>query len=260
MYFFHTSTLPLGTPLTDEDVRLLREFLLVSKTLRRLSVSHCSVTQFNFALIADGVYKSEKVKDLSANRLLGGSSLSLDTEKIMSVLSTLLMQNRLVSLRLEQCELTAQDMIPLAEHLARRKSTMLHLRLAFNKIGSDGVLFLMRGMADGGGNLELLDISSNSIGTHGGEWVAKYLSSGTLLRHLYLNDNDIGAEAVNQILTCRRKRCRLERLTLYGNYFNASTALIVRRLLDAKVVLQTELDISYSYDEALNNYRVVPWR
>lgn len=47
---------------------------------------------------------------------------------------------------------------------------------------------------------------------------------------------------------------------MYGNHFDSRTAMIVRRLLDAEVVLHSELDISYTYDEALQDYRVVPWR
>ncbi|EDV59432.1 uncharacterized protein LOC6541072 [Drosophila erecta] len=247
-----------GTPLTDDDVRMLREFLLVSKTLRRLNVSRCSLTQFNFAMIADGVYKSPGLRRLSANRLLG-MSLSLDTEKICSVLSSLLMHNTLWSLSLEHCELTAQDMIPIAEHLARTNSKFRRLRIASNKIGPDGAFFLLRGMSMGG-NLELLDLSHCSIGTHGGEWVAKYLTSCRRLQILYLNYNDMGPEAVNLILLAMKKQCKLERLNLYGNHFDSRTAMIVRRLLDADVVLHSELDISYTYDEDLQDYRVVPWR
>ncbi|XP_017003943.2 leucine-rich repeat-containing protein 34 [Drosophila takahashii] len=247
-----------GTPLTDDDVRILREFLLVSRTLRRLNVSHCSLTQYNFALIADGVHKSPGVRRLNAGRLLG-LSLSLDTEKIASVLGSLLMQNTLWSLSLEHCELTAQDMIPIAEHLALTTSRFRRLRIACNKIGPDGAFFLLRGMSIGG-MLELLDISHCSIGTHGGEWVAKYLTSCRQLRTLLLNNNDMKPEAVNLILLAMKKRCKLDRLTLYGNHFDSRSAMIVRRLLDAEVVLHSELDISYTYDEALHDYRVVPWR
>jgi len=67
-------------------------------------------------------------------------------------------------------------------------------------------------------------------------------------------------DAVNLILLAMKKRCKLDRLTLYGNQFDSRTAMIVRRLLDAEVVLHSELDISYTYDEALQDYRVVPWR
>ncbi|XP_017044379.1 leucine-rich repeat-containing protein 34 [Drosophila ficusphila] len=247
-----------GTPLTDEDVRILREFLLVSKTLRRLNVSSCSVTQYNFALIADGVHKSAGVRRLCASRLLGGG-LTLDTEKITSVLGSLLMQNSLWGLALEQCELTAQDMIPIADHLALTNSNLKRLRIACNKIGPDGAFFLLRGMSIGG-RLELLDISCNSIGTHGGEWVAKFLTSCRKLQKLHLNYNEMQPEAVNLILLAMKKQCKLERLTLYGNTFDSRTAMIVRRLLDAQVVLHSEMDISYTYDEHLQDYRVVPWR
>ncbi|KAH8277610.1 hypothetical protein KR018_001963 [Drosophila ironensis] len=186
-------------------------------------------------------------------------SLSLDTEKVISVLGSLLMQNGLEELTMEFCELTAQDMEPIAEYLNRQKSKLRRLRLACNKIGSDGAFFLLRSMSTGG-QVDLLDISQNAIGSHGGEWVAKYVSSCRMLHKLYLNNNNIGADAINKILLSIKKRCKLEFLSLYGNHFNSCTAIIIRRLLNAEVVLQSELDISYTYDESLQDYRVVPWR
>ncbi|XP_017093424.2 leucine-rich repeat-containing protein 34 [Drosophila bipectinata] len=247
-----------GTPLTDEDVRILREFLIVSQSLRILNVSHCSLTQYNFAMIADGVHKSKGVYQLNASRLLG-MTLSLDTEKVMSVVGSLLMHNGLEELTLEFCELTAQDMEPIAEYLRRLHSNLRRLRLSSNQISSDGAFFLMRGMSIGG-RLELLDISHNSIGTHGGEWVSQYFSSCRKLHVLHLHNNDIGASAVNQILLTLKKKCKLDYLSLYGNEFDSHSAKIVRRLLDSEVMLQSELDISYTYDESLQDYRVVPWR
>ncbi|SPP74444.1 protein NLRC3 [Drosophila guanche] len=246
-----------GTPLSDQNVRLLREFLLVSKTLRTLNVSHCSLSQYNFALVADGVHKSG-VRSLNASRLMG-LTLSLDTEKIASIIGSLLMQNGLAVLTLQHCEFTAQDMQPIAEYLYSSKCALRQLNLASNLISADGTLLLMRGIAQGGG-LELLDISCNSIGTHGAEWIAKYLSSCRMLQHLYLNHNDIGASGINLVLLTIKKESKMKRLNLYGNSFDARSAMIVRRLLDAEVVLHEEIDISYTYDEVLQDYRIVPWR
>ncbi|XP_017150734.1 leucine-rich repeat-containing protein 34 [Drosophila miranda] len=246
-----------GTPLSDQNVRMLREFLLVNKTLRTLNVSHCSLTQYNFALIADGVHKSG-VRSLNASRLLG-LKLSLDTEKMVSIIGSLLMQNHLVVLTLQHCEFTAQDMQPISEYLYRSKCALRELNLASNLIAADGTLFLMRGIAQGG-SLELLDISCNSIGTHGGEWIAMYLSSCRMLQHLYLNYNDIGESGINLILLTIKKESKMKRLNLYGNSFDARSAMIVRRLLDAEVLFHEEIDISYTYDEALQDYRIVPWR
>lgn len=209
-------------------------------------------------MIADGVYKSKGVRQLNASRLLG-MTLSLDTEKVMSVVGSLIMHNGLEELTLEFCELTAQDMEPIAEYLRRPSSKLRRLRLASNLISSDGAFFLMRGMSIGG-RLELLDISHNSIGTHGGEWVSRYVSSCRKLHRLYLHYNDIGAFAINQILLCFKKKCKLDYLSLYGNEFDGRSAMIVRRLLDATVLLHSNLDISYTYDESLQDYRVVPWR
>ncbi|KAH8320417.1 hypothetical protein KR067_002812 [Drosophila pandora] len=247
-----------GTPLSDEDVRVLREFLIASQSLRILNVSHCSLTQYNFAMIADGVYKSKGVRTLNASRLLG-ISLSLDTEKVMSVVGSLIMHNGLEELTLEFCELTAQDMEPIAEYLRKTSSNLRRLRLSSNLISADGAFFLMRGMSIGG-RLELLDISHNSIGSHGGEWVSRYIASCRKLHFLYLHNNDIGAFAINQILLSFKKKCKLDYLSLYGNEFDSRSAMIVRRLLDSEVVLPSELDISYTYDESLQTYRVVPWR
>ncbi|BFG04399.1 uncharacterized protein DMAD_03381 [Drosophila madeirensis] len=254
----HVSELNLeGTTLSDQNVRLLREFLLVSKTLRTLNVSHCSLSQYTFALVADGVHKSG-VRSLNASRLVG-LQLSLDTEKIASIIGSLLMQNGLAVLTLQHCEFTAQDMQPIAEYLYSSKCALRQLNLASNLISADGTLLLMRGIAQGGG-LELLDISCNSIGTHGAEWIAMYLSSCRMLQHLYLNHNAIGASGINLVLLTIKKESKMKRLNLYGNSFDARSAMIVRRLLDAEVVLHEEIDISYAYDEALQDYRIVPWR
>lgn len=209
-------------------------------------------------MIADGVYKSKGVRTLNASRLLG-ISLSLDTEKVMSVVGSLIMHNGLEELTLEFCELTAQDMEPIAEYLRKTSSNLRRLRLSSNLISADGAFFLMRGMSIGG-RLELLDISHNSIGSHGGEWVSRYIASCRKLHFLYLHNNDIGAFAINQILLSFKKKCKLDYMSLYGNEFDSRSAMIVRRLLDSEVVLPSELDISYTYDESLQTYRVVPWR
>ncbi|KAH8407468.1 hypothetical protein KR222_001698 [Zaprionus bogoriensis] len=247
-----------GTSLSDEAVSMLREFLLVCPTLHTLNVSSCGLTQYNFATLADGVHKSSSMRNLCASRLLG-LTLSLDSEKIASVVGSLLMQNKLVELTMQNCEFTAQDMETVAEYLGIRNSVLRRLSLAYNNIAADGAMFLMRGVVQGEA-LELLDIRGNNIGTHGGEWVAMHFSSCLMLQHLYLDDNRIGAEAVNLILLTLKKPCRLKRLQLCENFFDARSAMILRRLLDAKVLRQEEIDISYTYDEALEDYRVVPWR
>ncbi|XP_060653587.1 leucine-rich repeat-containing protein 34 [Drosophila nasuta] len=247
-----------GTPLTDEKAKQLREFLLASKTLHTLNVCSCSLSLYNFATVADGVHKSSKMRNFYVSRLLA-LNLSLDSEKIASTVGSLLMQNKLVELTMEQCEFLALDMEIFAEYLENKHCSLRKLKLAYNLISADGALFLMRAIAKGG-TLELLDISTNSIGSHGGEWVAQYFSSCNMLQHLYLNDNRIGAEAINLLLLTIKKPCRIRRLQIYGNQFNSRSAMILRRLLDAQVIMQEEIDISYTYDEALEDYRIVPWR
>lgn len=237
---------------------MLREFLLVNKTLQTLNVSYCNLTQFNFATIADGVYKSPSMRNFHVNRLLGGG-LTLDSEKITSIVGSLLMQNKLVELSMQLCELTAQDMEIFEEYLSQQKCTLRKLSLAHNLISARGAFSLMRGISRGGG-LELLDIRSNSIGPHGGKAVAKHFSACLALQHLYLDDNKIDAIAINAILTTLKKRCRLRRLQIVGNQYDSRTAMILRRLLDAEVLLQEEIDMTYTYDEALGDYRVLPWR
>lgn len=247
-----------GTPLIEENVRMLRDFLLVNKTLHSLNVSYCSLTQFNFATIADGVHKSPNIRNFYVNRLLG-AGLTLDSEKITSIMGSLLMQNKLVELSMQLCEFTAQDMEIFAEYISLKKCTLRKLVLAHNKISADGAFFLMRSISQGNG-LELLDIRSNGIGPHGGKWVAKYFANCLVLQHLYLDDNQIDAIAINMILLTLKKRCRLRRLQILGNQYDTRTALILRRLLDAEVLLQQEIDMTYTYDEALQNYRLLPFK
>lgn len=237
---------------------MLRGFLLASKMLHSLNVSCCGLTQFNFAAIADGVHKCPTIRSFHCNRLLGGG-VTLDTEKIASIVGSLLMQNKLVELSMQQCEFTALDMQIFGEYLAEEKCTLRKLSLAFNIISSDGTMFLMSGIAKGG-VLELLDIRGNDIGTHGAEWVAKYFSSCLMLQHLYLDNNQITAPGINLMLLTLKKRCRVLRLQIDGNEYDSRTAMILRRLLDAGVLLQEQIDMSYTYDEALQDYRVLPWR
>ncbi|XP_030387526.1 uncharacterized protein LOC115634108 [Scaptodrosophila lebanonensis] len=247
-----------GTQLSEYDVRMLHKFLVATKTLRHLNVACCNITQYNFALIADGVHKAENIISLNASRILG-LKLTLDTEKIMSLVGTLLMQNQLVNLTLQHCEFVAHDMEPIAEYLSSKKSSLRKLDVAYNRIGADGTLFLMRAIAKGG-MLSYLNISGNGIGRHGGGWIAMRFSSCRMLRELILNYNDIDASAINLILLTIKKPSRVLKLNLYGNTFNARTAMILRRLLDSGVLRHEEIDLSYTYDEALQNYRVVPWR
>ncbi|KAL7737403.1 hypothetical protein ACLKA6_013005 [Drosophila palustris] len=254
-----TSELSLtGTPLNDRDSSMLREFVMASKTLHTLDVSNCSLCQYNFATVADGVHKSRSVRKFCANRLVG-LNLSLDTEKIASIVGSLLMQNKLVELTMNQCEFVAQDMEIIAEYLQNKNCSLKRLELAYNKISADGAMFLMRGIAQGG-VLELLDISGNSIGTHGAEWVAKYLSSCQMLQYLHLNNNDIGASAINLILLTLKKPCRIKRLQLYNNHFDTCTAKILHRLLEARILSNDEIDISWTFDQDQKKYRIVPWR
>ncbi|XP_034478014.1 leucine-rich repeat-containing protein 34 [Drosophila innubila] len=246
-----------GTPLSDRDANMLREFLLASKTLHTLNVSSCSLCQYNFATVADGVHKSSSIRKLCANRLVG-LNLSLDTDKIASIVGSLLMQNKLVELTMNQCEFVAQDMEIIAEYLQNKNSSLKRLELAYNKISADGAMFLMRAISQGG-VLELLDISGNTIGTHGGEWIAKYFSSCQMLQHLYINNNDIAASAINLILLTLKKPCRIKRLQVYNNHFDKCSAQILHRLLEAKILNNDEIDISCTYDQDSKQYRIVPW-
>lgn len=246
-----------GTFLPDRNADILREFLLASKTLQALNVASCGLTQFTFSTIADGVHKSSSIRSFNCNRLHGGG-LTLDTEKIACIVGSLLMQNSLVELSMQQCEFTAPDMRIFAEYLADQKCALRRLNLAFNIISSDGTLFLMRGIAEGG-VLELLDIRGNDIGTHGAEWVAKYFSSCLMLQYLYLNNNQISARGINTILLALKKRCRVRRLQIDGNQFDARTADILRRLLDAEVLRHEQIDMTYTFDEDLEKCHVLPW-
>ncbi|XP_037951175.1 leucine-rich repeat-containing protein 34 [Teleopsis dalmanni] len=246
-----------GTPLNENAVRGLRSFLIDSKTLEEISVANCDISQFKFAMLADGVHKSTSLKIFDCSGLIG-NYITLETRKMASIVSSLILQNKLEVLKLNNCQFFAQDMEVIAEYLYRTKSKLYELELACNNIDSDGVRYLLRAIAKSG-TLKRLDISRNGLGTHGGEVVAHYLSSCFQLEYLNIETNKIGASAMNLILTTLKKPVTLKYLQVRGNEFDLKSATILRRILKALVLPQDTIDITSRYDGSFDNFRVVPY-
>lgn len=160
---------------------------------------------------------------------------------------------------MEMCEMNSDDMGIIAEYLYNIESKLSKLNVAFNKIGPDGAEHLLKAISFSG-NLKHLNMSGCGLGTHGGEIVSKYLSSGISLEVLFIENNNIGPEAVSMILLTMKKPLPLEKLHLWGNKYNPRTGNILRRLIEAKVVWQECLDITYTYDDTIPGWRVIPWR
>ncbi|XP_075166856.1 uncharacterized protein LOC142238977 [Haematobia irritans] len=247
-----------GTPLTDEDVINLRSFLIKSKTLQYLDVSSCSINQYNFALLADGIHKSFSLIGFNASRLLG-QDLSLDSEKIALAVSSLIWQNKLQTIEMEKCEFLPQDMEIMAEYLYNPHSNLLKLNVAYNKIGPDGACYLLKAISSSG-TLKYLNISGCGLGTHGAEYIAQYLSACTRLESLHIQYNDIDAEGITMILLTMKKPNKVNQISLWGNKYNSKTGRILRRLIESGVLPQTNLDITYTYDDTIPGWRIIPWR
>ncbi|XP_065370441.1 uncharacterized protein LOC135962442 [Calliphora vicina] len=246
-----------GTPLNDNDICHLHSFIIKSKTLQILNVSSCGINQYNFAQLADAIYKSQTLISSNVSHLLG-LHLAMDSEKIAHIIASLIWQNKLQVLELENCCLTGHDMDTIAEYLYSKSSKLQRLNVSYNKIGANGALDLFKAVSSGN-VLRHLEMSGCSLSSHGGEIVAQYLSSCWSLESLALCYNNFGAEAINMILLCMKKSCQLQKLYLYGNTFNARTGDILRRLLDSGVLPQEYIDVTVTFDEAVPGYRVIPW-
>ncbi|CAD6998649.1 unnamed protein product [Ceratitis capitata] len=243
-----------GTILTSPDIKALHILIAESQTLRHLNVANCSVTQYDFPLLADGVHKSSSMRSFVCNRLIG-KRLSLDTTKIAHIVSSLIWQNKLEELEMQKCELQAQDMEIISEYLKATGSKMRKLNFAYNSIGSDGAEYLFRAIILSN-SLTHINIGGNKLGKHGGRTVAMFLSSCYFLIYINITWNDICSDVMNLILTTLKKSVKFHRIEIYGNKFDEKSANILRRLLDAGVVLQDEIDVTPVYDEIVTDYRV----
>ncbi|XP_037897306.1 uncharacterized protein LOC119642281 [Glossina fuscipes] len=247
-----------GTPLTKDDVQCLRSILIKSKLLRYINVGNCRITQYNFAELADGIHKSESIVGYNCNRILG-KNLSLDSEKIAYTVSSMIWQNKLQEIEMQQCEFVAQDMEIIAEYMSYKCSYLRKLNVANNKIGPDGALYLLKAIVSSG-TLTHLDLNGCGLGNHGGELIAKYISSCYTLQYLNICFNNINSAAINCILLTMKKPIKLHKLQMYGNKYNPKTGNILRRLLGAGVLLQDNIDLTVTFDDTIPGYRVIPWR
>ncbi|XP_011194609.1 protein NLRC3 [Zeugodacus cucurbitae] len=243
-----------GTIVTTPDIEALHEFIIESKILRHLNVSNCSITQYDFPLLADAIYKSNSIRSFVCNRLMG-KRITLDTTKIAHTVSSLIWQNKLEELEMQKCEFQSRDMEIISEYLKTPQSKIRKLNFAYNCIGCDGTEYLFRAIVLSN-TLTHLNIGSNKLGTHGGRTVAKYLSSCYFLVYLNITWNHICPDAMNLILTTIKKPLKLHRLEVNGNQFDGKSASILRRLLDAGVLTQEVIDIVSVFDESIFDYRV----
>ncbi|KAM7344417.1 NACHT, LRR and PYD domains-containing protein 9C [Cochliomyia hominivorax] len=246
-----------GTPLHNRDIAYLYLFLIYSKTLQYLNISSCQINQYNFAPLADGIYKSQSLKSCNISHIIG-LHLTLDSEKIAHTLASLIWQNKLQQLELENCGLIGHDMETIAEYLSNKSSKLLTLNVAFNNIGANGALEVFKAISMSK-TLKVLNLNGCNLATHGGEIVSQFLSSCGNLESLKLQYNKITAEAINMILLSWKKSCNIKKLLLFGNRFNPRTGNILRRLLESGVLPQDCIDITFTYDDTIPAYRVVPW-
>jgi Ran GTPase-activating protein (RanGAP) involved in mRNA processing and transport len=55
--------------------------------------------------------------------------------------------------------------------------------------------------------LQMIDLSSNYIGSEGAKLISEAIKENSVLQVIYLQNNEIGDEGVSKILRCRRLTC-----------------------------------------------------
>ncbi|XP_067633806.1 protein CARMIL [Eurosta solidaginis] len=243
-----------GTILTALDIEALYFLIMKSEILRHLNVSNCNVSQYDFPLLADGVLKSVSMRSFICNRIVG-KGITLDTTKVAHIVSSLICQNKLEELEMEKCEFQGRDMEIISEYMAPAARTIHKLNFSFNCIGPDGAEHIFRAIVSSN-TVTHLNIGGNHLGSIGGRIVANYLSSCHLLVYLNITWNNICPDVMNLILTSIKKPVKLYRMEIFGNRFDTKSANILRRLIDAEVLLQKGVDVISVYDESLGDFRV----
>lgn len=160
---------------------------------------------------------------------------------------------------MENCEFIAQDMEVISEYLCEKNCSLLKLNVAYNRIGPDGARYLLEAIS-ASGTLKHLNMNGCGLGNHGGEYVAKYLSSCSRLETLLLQSNGIDGDTVSTILLTMKKPQKLNRLYLWENKYNPRTGSILRRLISSRVLEQDSVDITYTFDDTIPGWRIIPWR
>lgn len=184
-------------------------------TIEKLTLHSCNIGDSVRILSYDlGGCSNLQCLDLSHNGIgdLGAESLSLDQ------------YDNLHTLNLSCNEIGNHGARTLAESLEYSNS-LESLNLEKNEIGADGLESLCAALQKC--NLEVLNISSNSIGDKGAEVISDYLKINNNLLSLSIDHNNIYAGGVAYLATGLKHCCKLLSLKLDHNEISDHCAMIL---------------------------------
>lgn len=245
-----------GNKFTMEHAEALREFLLKAKCLQYLDVGYCDLNNNTLPMVADGIINCPTLRAIDVSRLINCHHVHVtDSSKIASILAILLWRVPLLEVHYKHCYLQPHDMIPIAEYLST-PIDLVYLDLGSNGIGADGVRIIFNAIRKQS-QLIGLDISENRIGPHGGDVIAHELPF-TRIRYLDIGRNGITADIMLKILYTIKKSNQIRIFNVVGNEFDNDVGDIMRRQINARVLIIHTIDVIPTYEFDTNSFRIVP--
>lgn len=246
-----------GNPFGGEHAAVLREFLLHNRTIAYLDIGYCSINAVQLATIADGMLHCVSLRAIDLSRLVPlHSAHSVDATGMALVLAQLMWpRGKLYEVHAKHNAMDGHDIAPIIECL-ERCSNLVYLDLGSNRLGARGMRDLVEALQRSP-CLIGLDVSCNGIGEHGGLAIAHGLSA-TRIRYLDIGRNGIPAAVMRLLLNTLRKSHPVRILNVVGNEFDYQVGGVLRRMLDARVLMLDGVDVRTTYDADEDAFRVVP--
>lgn len=245
-----------GNALTQEHADVLREFLLENNTIAYLDVGYCSIDPITFVSIADGIQNCKSLRAIDVSRIVPcHSAHMMDSSKLAVIIAMLIWTNGIHEFHGRHLNIDGHDILPIVEYL-NRCNNLVYLDLGSNRLGPDGTKYLFDAIKDAP-QLVGLDISNNNLGEHGGLEISNHLAY-TKIRYLDIGHNSIPATAMTQILLTIKKAVPLRIFNIFGNKFDHKVGRVLRRALDARVLMLNAVDVKTTYDVDEDGFRIVP--
>jgi len=200
---------------TPKELAGLGRNLKLCKTLKRLDMRKCKLTDDEIELLAEALIEGAKggMKKLSSLRLCDNS---VGDRGAVAIAKAMPFLPNLSELGLNNNKVGALGAGALAEAFPTTPKVE-ELQLHENKLEVDGALALCKGLASLGSNLMGLYLDGNLIGDEGISMLAEALSQLVQLRSLWASRNRIGDEGVSALCAELPYSPNLIRLDLNGN-------------------------------------------
>lgn len=244
-----------GNAFTRAHADVLRTFLMHNNTIAYLDVGYCSIDPVTFATVADGIQQCQSLRAIDVSRIVQCHAYHMtDASKLAVIIAMLLWSNTIYEFHGKHLNVDGHDIIPIAECL-NRCANLVYLDLGSNRLGAHGAKVLFEAIR-ATPSLIGLDISNNNLGEHGGLEISNNLAY-TKLRYLDIGHNGITAGAMTQILMTIKKAVPLRIFNIFGNKFDYQVGRVLRRALDARVLMLNAVDVKTTYDVDEGGFRIV---